>query len=33
VIYFPLTQDGIKGKAINDITMIQAKSWDVLAKF
>jgi hypothetical protein len=30
---FPRTQDGIKRKEINDITTIQAKSQDALAKF
>jgi hypothetical protein len=30
---FSITHGGIKEKMINDITTIQAKSWDVLAKF
>jgi hypothetical protein len=33
VIDFPVTEDGIKEKVINDITIILVKSWDALAKF
>jgi len=32
-LYFSKTQDGIKGRRFEDITMMQEKLWDTLAEF